>query len=719
MALRDEMQHRSPRDVPPVGRPRGAIWRSLQADGVVWEGQVLLVGGEVDLAARMIVTHRRVALVRGGDLVLEIPRGWLRQEPVLRRDGVLELFVATPEGNPFDEPMRVPLRMREGHPAAGHIIAMLAPGGVRRITPDTVSPIERARESAPAASYGGFWEGVEPVSEIRQDDFLPASRSMMGIGSKPDSDAPIAPDLPPIEPPDRVLRVSSAPGQRPNGQAFPISGMMPRDQRRSPWTLFLRVAALTILLATAAALGAGRLNLRLPGSGGGIEAILAVPSPTASPAPTDSVSTTDQAAAAPNSALVPADLTAVAVGVGGPAAQTTAAAMAAAQASITPEIASSPTAAVAIVPTAAVIPTPAPTSATVPISTATPASVPAVAATAPNAEATAVGAAPTNAATPETSPGTPAGAPLEQPAAVNADAAPAQEIVVGPIRLAVTTALRAESLPRYGLPPGSGNWVLLIATLGNEGDETASLPMSDLRLFDRGPGSVTDLDTGTDVIAELAGIAPARGASDVITLEPGDATEALLLYLQPAGGSEDLVLLVGQSSLDLAPSLAQESAEAAARPDLVEAAVTEVLDGSRIAVDIDGMLRQVQYLGVVAPTGDACFATESAAANAQLVAGQQVWLEREATDRGADDTLLRDVWILDAEGNRVLVAARLLEVGTATPNPAPPDTRYQAWLAASSALGRTNESGLWGACGEVTASVGADGSARLAAPSSG
>jgi hypothetical protein len=58
MPNRDEQQHGSPHDVPPVGRPRGAVWRSLQADGVVWEGQVLLVGDDVDLAARMIVTHR-------------------------------------------------------------------------------------------------------------------------------------------------------------------------------------------------------------------------------------------------------------------------------------------------------------------------------------------------------------------------------------------------------------------------------------------------------------------------------------------------------------------------------------------------------------------------------------------------------------------------------------------------------------------------------------
>ena len=72
MPNRDEQQHGSPRDVPPVSRPRGAVWRSLQADGVVWEGQVLLVGDDVDLAARMIVTYRRVVFVRGGEVGLEM-----------------------------------------------------------------------------------------------------------------------------------------------------------------------------------------------------------------------------------------------------------------------------------------------------------------------------------------------------------------------------------------------------------------------------------------------------------------------------------------------------------------------------------------------------------------------------------------------------------------------------------------------------------------------
>jgi endonuclease YncB( thermonuclease family) len=292
---------------------------------------------------------------------------------------------------------------------------------------------------------------------------------------------------------------------------------------------------------------------------------------------------------------------------------------------------------------------------------------------------------------------------VTQDAAVDPGAPPAQEIVVGPLRLTIQTALRAESLPRYALPPGSGEWVLLITGIRNESDTAASLPMSDLSLFDRGTATVVGLDTGTDVIATLAGFDPAWSNEDVIAVEPGESAKALLLYLLPPGSSDDLTLLVGQTSIDLGPSLALGEAAPAAEPDLLEATVVAVPDGSHLTVDVSGQQENVQYLGVQAPTGDACFASDATSANSALVEGKPVWLERQATDRAADGALIRDVWIADANGDRVLVAARLLEAGAGTPTPAAPDTRYQAWLQAAAALARSNGAGLWGACGDVSA----------------
>jgi endonuclease YncB( thermonuclease family) len=687
MPNRDEQQHGSPQDVPPVGRPRGAVWRSLQADGVVWEGQVLLVGDDVDLAARMIVSHRRVVFVRGGEVVLEMPRGWLRPEPVLRRDGVLELFVTMPGDNLFDEPLRVPLRMREGHPAAGHIIAMLAPSGVRHIAPDALSGLERAREATPPPRFGSFWDD-EP-------DPLVARNGVVGtvddFDQYPDPAASetTQSDWAPIEPPDRVVRVPSNPPKRPSANTFPIAGMLPRDQRRSPWRLLIRVAALTVLLATAAALGAGRLDIQVPGAAN--EPLLV--------APTATIPATNSPTVVPEAALSPDEESAIAIGVGGPAEQDTAEdEMAAAQAAATP----TETAVPALVPTEPAIPTPAST----PVAESEPTATPQpVATTAPAAASEASPTPPAGTGSQVESAATPSPPSLTQDAAVDSSEPPAQEIVVGPLRLTIQTALRAESLPKYALPPGSGEWVLLIGDISNESDDAASLAMSDLRLFDRGTATVVDLDTGTDVIATLAGFDPAWSNEDVIAAKPGESAEVLLLYLLPPGSSDDLALLVGQTSIDLGPSLALGEAVPAAQPDLVEAKVVAVDDGSRLTVDLGGQQETVQYLGFQAPTGDACFAAEATTANTALVGGGQVWLERQATDRTVDGALLRDVWIVDANGDRVLVTARLLEAGAGTPAVAAPDTRYQAWLQAAVALGRSNGAGLWSACGDVTAST--------------
>lgn len=677
MRNRDDSEQRPARETP-VGRPRGAAWRSLQADGVVWEGQVLLVGDDVDLAARMIVTHRRVAFVRGGDVVLDIPRTWLRPEPILRRDGVLDLFVTMPGTDLFDEPQTIPLRMREGHPAAGHIIAMLAPGGVRRIAPDALTGMERARESAATPRFGGFWDDAETARERTQPDADTAEVS------EPQT-TETASEWVPYEPPDKIVRLPSNPPRQASG-GYPITGLPPRDQRRSPWGLLLRLGALTALLVTAAALGAGKIVIPTPGA----RPILA--------APTATVTSGQSPTAAPIAALSPAEETAVALGVGGPSAQTTAATAEATQppTETTAAAAATATTAPAIAATGSVFPTPA--AAATPAATPTATAAPSPTAAPPPTEPAAATAAPAlGAASPALGTASPA-ATLTQPAAVAADEAPAQEIVVWPLRVAITNALRAESLPKYGLPPGSGDWVLLTLRVTNSGDAPASLAMNDLRLFDRGSGTVFDLDSGTAVIARLAGFDPAWAPGDTITLDPGKSADALILYLLPPGTSTDLTQLVGQASIDLAPSLALGQAGPAAAPELVEATVTDVLDGARIAVAVDGGSAQVRYLGIVAPIGEACFAADATAANAQLVAGQQVWLEREATDRGDDGAYLRDVWITNPDGSRALVSARLLEAGAAVPAPQPPDTRYEAWHMASGALGRSNGAGLWAAC---------------------
>jgi endonuclease YncB( thermonuclease family) len=222
--------------------------------------------------------------------------------------------------------------------------------------------------------------------------------------------------------------------------------------------------------------------------------------------------------------------------------------------------------------------------------------------------------------------------------------------------------------------------------------------LSDFRLYDRGTGATAELDGGTGVIAGLAGLKPALGGGDTLTLDPGKTSSVLLLYLLPPGISDDLALLYEDNSMELAPSLEARSAAIAAPPSLVEAAVDKVVNGAQLSVTAAGQSLNVSLLGLAAPTTGACFSAESTAALQQLVEGQTIWLEREATDTLPDGSLARDAWLSDGQGGRVLLAAQMLESGNATPNISGPDSRYEAWLLASSALARTNGAGIWSAC---------------------
>lgn len=90
--------------------------------------------------------------------------------------------------------------------------------------------------------------------------------------------------------------------------------------------------------------------------------------------------------------------------------------------------------------------------------------------------------------------------------------------------------------------------------------------------------------------------------------------------------------------------------------------VTRVIDGDTIDVRINGEVVRVRYVGVNTPERDeACFANATNA-NAEMVEGQQVRLERDQTDEDRFDRLLRYVYVGDTFVNEQLVALGFAEV---------------------------------------------------------
>jgi len=132
-----------------------------------------------------------------------------------------------------------------------------------------------------------------------------------------------------------------------------------------------------------------------------------------------------------------------------------------------------------------------------------------------------------------------------------------------------------------------------------------------------------------------------------------------------------------------------------------EATVERVIDGDTIVVDAGGARLYVHYLGIDAPEAVALdrpvqfMGPEASQANAQLVSGQTVILERDVSEADSAARLLRDVWV-DRDGTLFLVGLELVKAGFARAVPQPPDVKYQALYADAEAQAKAAGLGIWG-----------------------
>lgn len=134
------------------------------------------------------------------------------------------------------------------------------------------------------------------------------------------------------------------------------------------------------------------------------------------------------------------------------------------------------------------------------------------------------------------------------------------------------------------------------------------------------------------------------------------------------------------------------------------AAVIRVVDGDTIVVRIGGQEERVRYIGLDAPevanagAGSAaeCGGDEASAANELLVAGEQLVLERDVSDRDRFGRLLRHAWL--EEGGWRLIGLELVKAGAVEARSYPPDTRRDAELDAAERSARDRDAGIWGVC---------------------
>ena len=137
------------------------------------------------------------------------------------------------------------------------------------------------------------------------------------------------------------------------------------------------------------------------------------------------------------------------------------------------------------------------------------------------------------------------------------------------------------------------------------------------------------------------------------------------------------------------------------------AQVVSITDGDTIRVQVGGREYPVRYIGMDTPEthfGVEPLGPEAADANARLVAGKQVVLEKDVSETDKYGRLLRDVWLRDDSG-WLLVNLELVRLGFAQVATYPPDVKYtDSLLLPAQRAARAAGIGLW-ASDEPTSSA--------------
>ncbi len=149
----------------------------------------------------------------------------------------------------------------------------------------------------------------------------------------------------------------------------------------------------------------------------------------------------------------------------------------------------------------------------------------------------------------------------------------------------------------------------------------------------------------------------------------------------------------------------------------VEAQVVGIVDGDTIRVSLGGQEYSVRYIGMDCPEIEhpdepaQPWGPEASAANATLVAGRIVRLEKDVSETDTHDRLLRYVYIGD-----VMVDRELVRLGLARAKAYPPDTTHQPELIAAENEARIAGVGLWASPVPAVATATAAVTASTPAP---
>ncbi len=138
--------------------------------------------------------------------------------------------------------------------------------------------------------------------------------------------------------------------------------------------------------------------------------------------------------------------------------------------------------------------------------------------------------------------------------------------------------------------------------------------------------------------------------------------------------------------------------------DFYQGIVSRVYDGDTIEVNFGTIKKTVRYIGVDTPETvdphrpDGCFGKEASDRNKALVSHQKVTLEKDISDTDKFGRLLRYVYLLQENGNKLFVNEFLVREGYAKVSTFPPDVKNADLFLEAERQAQQLKKGLWASC---------------------
>ena len=152
------------------------------------------------------------------------------------------------------------------------------------------------------------------------------------------------------------------------------------------------------------------------------------------------------------------------------------------------------------------------------------------------------------------------------------------------------------------------------------------------------------------------------------------------------------------TSTSTSTTIAATSTTLASLPPGVELAeVISITDGDTVRVRLaTGAIEPVRLIGINAPEGGECYASEATAALTSLAKGE-ITMTSDISDRDQYDRLLRYIWTADGD----FINEILVRDGYALARDYPPDSEHAVRLAQAQSAAKEGNIGLWApdACG--------------------